>query len=348
MHTSSIRVISLTLLALTLCLASPAPVHARPSQQDALPTPAEVMAAVNALRLENGLNALNVHPVLMQVAQWEADAIAGGAPGHTRPDGLTLGQWLLSLGYPLSGDLSLDGYRSENWVAAQSAQQAIALWLGDTPHTNTMLSPNRSDIGAGVAVSDQVYIVIETAMQTSSGQMQSEANDILTAVAQGAPAEGADSLVSQYILPVRLSTAHANGDVYHTVQNGQALWSIANSYHTTVDQLRAWNSMGEDTMLYTGQLLLVARSATQPPPPTSTLPASPTLISSTPFDATSPPPTITPEASATASGSAHAPGVTPAKGLIALIVVFALLAGAFGTWLTSRSPTSAEQKDQGP
>ena len=54
----------------------------------------------------------------MQVAGWEANAIAGGAPGHTRPNGLTLGQWLLSLGYPHSGDLSMDGYRSENWVAA--------------------------------------------------------------------------------------------------------------------------------------------------------------------------------------------------------------------------------------
>ena len=142
-----------------------------------------MIEAVNALRIANGLLPLNTHPVLMQVAQWEANAIAGGAPGHTRPNGLTLGQWLLSLGYPLSGDLSLDGYRSENWIAANTAQQAVELWLGDGPHTNTMLSPDRSDIGAAVAVSDQIYIVLETALQTNSGEMQFDAYEILTAIA---------------------------------------------------------------------------------------------------------------------------------------------------------------------
>ena len=110
----------------------------------------------------------------MQVAQWEANAIAGGAAGHTRPGGLTLGQWLLSLGYPLSGDLSLDGYRSENWIAADNAQQAVEMWLMDAPHTNTMLSPDRSDIGAAVAVGDQIYIVVETALQTRSRPMQTD------------------------------------------------------------------------------------------------------------------------------------------------------------------------------
>ena len=76
--------------------------------QDNPPTASEVIEAVNALRIANGLLPLNPHPVLMQVAQWEANAIAGGAPGHTRPGGLTLGQWLISLGYPLAGDLSLE------------------------------------------------------------------------------------------------------------------------------------------------------------------------------------------------------------------------------------------------
>ncbi len=163
---------SLALLALTFNLLPPKGVYARPLPQDNPPTPSEVIQAVNQLRIANGLLPLNTHPVLMQVAQWEANAIAGGAGGHTRPNGLTLGQWLISLGYPLSGDLSLDGYRSENWIAADTAQQAVEVWLGDAPHTNTMLSPDRSDIGAAVAVGDQIYIVIETALQTNSGQMQ--------------------------------------------------------------------------------------------------------------------------------------------------------------------------------
>jgi len=89
------------------------------------PTPAQVIEAVNGLRLAYGLNPLIVHPVLMQIAQTEADGITAGMPGHWRPNNMTLGQWLLSLGYPLLGDLSLDGYRSENWTLASSAIEAV-------------------------------------------------------------------------------------------------------------------------------------------------------------------------------------------------------------------------------
>ena len=115
----------------------------------------ELIQAVNALRLANGVPALTVHPILMQIAQTEVEGIAAGMNGHWRPNNLTLGQWLLSLGYPLSGDLSLDGYRSENWIMGPglTVQDAVQLWNGDDPHLNTMLSPNRSDIGAGVATS---------------------------------------------------------------------------------------------------------------------------------------------------------------------------------------------------
>ena len=107
------------------------------------PTTAELINAVNALRLANGLRALTTNPVLMQIAQIEVEGIAAGNNGHWRPNNLTLGQWLISLGYPLSGDISLDGYRSENWTggADMTVQDAIRDWGGDDPHTNTMLSP---------------------------------------------------------------------------------------------------------------------------------------------------------------------------------------------------------------
>jgi hypothetical protein len=56
------------------------------------PTPAQVIEAVNGLRLAYGLTPLNVHPVLMQIAQTEADGITAGMPGHWRPNNMTLGQ----------------------------------------------------------------------------------------------------------------------------------------------------------------------------------------------------------------------------------------------------------------
>ena len=325
------------LLALTFSLLPPKGASARPLTQGTTSTAADVIQAVNQLRIANGLLPLNTHPVLMQVAEWEANAIAGGAPGHTRPNGLTLGQWLLSLGYPLSGDLSLDGYRSENWIAARTAQEAIDLWLMDGPHTITMLSPDRSDIGAAIAVSDQTYIVLETALQTSSGQMQWDAYPILTAIAQVGYSGNA---VPQYIVPVARSTARPDGYVTHKVQYGQSLWSIAITYNSTIAQIRAWNNLGETTDIYDGQILLVQIGATQPPPPTTTpIATSTALLSATPTKYTGLPTGTSQPTSTSLSGNDGEVKRSSSPALwVGIVVIVALAAGILGTWLTSRSP----------
>lgn len=236
------------------------------------PSPADIINAINALRLSYGLNALAAHPALMQIAQEQASGIAAGLPGHWRPNGMTLGQWMLSLGYPLSGDLTLDGYRSENWGAAFSADEAVQMWLGDDLHTNTMLSVDRSDIGAGVAVGDgQFYIVIETALQTKSGQMQSNVPAILTGIPETKVAfsqietqAAINGQLPQYSVPVLLSTSLPTGNVYHEVRYGQTLWSVAIAYHTTIKQIQGLNNLGASTTVYEGQILLVQTGATQP------------------------------------------------------------------------------------
>jgi uncharacterized protein YkwD len=335
------------LLALPFSLLPPKGVSARPLPQetqeegDSPPTAAGVIQAVNQLRIANGLLPLNTHPVLMQVAEWEANAIAAGAGGHTRPNGLTLGEWLLSLGYPLSGDLSMDGYRSENWVAANTAQRAIELWLGDGPHTNTMLSPERSDIGAAVAVSDQTYVVLETALQTNSGEMQYDAYPILTALAHSGSAGGADSSVPQYIIPVKRSTARPDGNVVHKVQYGQSLWSIAITYNTTIDQIRAWNNLGETTEIYNGQVLLVQMGATQPPPPTSTPRATTTsfLVTATSSKISVSPTPSQPVVVSPISETAASSGPSSSGIWAGVIVLIALAAGIMGAWVsTTRTP----------
>ena len=242
--------------------------------------PAELINTVNALRLVNDLPPLNVHPVLMQIAQTEVDGIAAGMGGHWRPNNITLGQWLLSLGYPLSGDLSLDGYRSENFIMGPglTVQDAISRWGGDDPHLNTMLSPDRSDIGAGAATSiDEwgqtvYYYVLETALQTKNGQMQDNAYPTLTAIAMdqvavyGDATQAAQSLlVPQYIIPVVRATARPDGDVIHEVKNGQSMWSIAIKYGVKIEQIRQLNNLSS-TDIRSGQKLLVLKGATQPIP----------------------------------------------------------------------------------
>ena len=247
-----------------------------------LPSPADVIEAVNNLRIQNGLNVLAVHPVLMDIAAQQANALAasGGSVGHRRACGLTLGQDLLARGFALWGDLSQDGYRSENWGIATSAEEIVAAWSGDELHANTMLSPHRSHIGVAVAVSDQIYIVLETALQTNSGQMQQTAYEILT----GIPATQAACIglstqsaeygnLSQYSIPVVMSTARPDGDVIHEVQYGQTLWSIAIQYSTTIEQIRRFNNLTSDIVV-PGWTLLIQKGATPP--------ASATVASSLP------------------------------------------------------------------
>ena len=289
---------------------TPTPVETETSVPEAQPpSPSEVIEAINNLRMSHGIAPLGIHPVLMQIGQMEAEGIAGGMGGHWRPNGLTLGQWLISLGYPLSGDLTLDGYRSENWGFASNTEQAIAMWLSDDEHTNTMLSLDRSDIGVGIAYlaeNESYVIVVETALQTRSGQQQSEALAILTGIPQTQAAYASMStqaaengLLPQNMAAVVIATALPDGNVYHDVKYGQALWSIAIAYGTTIKQIQQLNGL-TDTTVQPGQHLLVVQHATQPAPssapqimvfPTKSL-STPTMIPTT-----TPIPTSTPEIS---------------------------------------------------
>jgi LysM repeat protein len=303
------------------------------------PNPADIINAVNNLRLSNGLPALYAHPVLMQIAQEQANGIAAGLPGHWRPNGMSLGQWMMSLGYPLSGDLTQDGYRSENWGPAMNAEGAIQMWLGDDLHTNTMLSPNRSDIGAGVAVGDgQFIVVIETALQTASGMMQSNAGSILTGIPQTKAAGNAmetqaavNGVLPQYSIPVALNTPFPNGRVYHEVLYGQTLWSIAVAYGTTIKKIQSLNNLGENTTLYEGQTLLVRTDATQPAPSTSTVATYQTSATLAPTRTAS---LSTPEAFETPASFSGAE--TSALSIAAIGVSALVLAGVFAMMARKR------------
>lgn len=329
MNTLSKEILVILILGFVL-LAMPAQniLAAAPASQQGQVSghsPDDLINAVNDLRLENGLPALASHPALMQIAQWEADAILAGAPGHTRPPGLTLGQWMISYGYPLGGNIALDGYRSENWVGGRdmTVAQAIISWLGDAPHTNTMLSPYRSDIGAGVAVGqdDQgnpvYYYVIETALQTTNGQQQYEALAFLTAMPEtqiatyGDATQAAAALsIPQYMIPVSLATARPDGDVIHEVKYGQTLWSIAIEYGVRIDDLKRLNNFTDDEV-FPNQKLLIQKSATQPVP-TARATASPTAVETSilPAPTVSMTPTLKAEAVEIKSSSNSNPTLT--------------------------------------
>lgn len=215
----------------------------------------DLINAVNALRASSGLPAYSINSILMYTAQNQADFMAAnGIVTHSGPGGIGLTDRLLGAGYPLAGDLSLGGFRAENITGgseSMSAQSAIDQWTGDAPHLNTMLSPDLTEIGAGVSISGgRVYYVIDAARPTTSG-----APPVLT------PAIGSGSAVPTSEAPVPIvviNTPDQNGDVIHEVLSGQTLWQIAISYDVKIDDIKRLNNL-EDDNIYPGEKLLVKR-----------------------------------------------------------------------------------------
>lgn len=292
----------------------------------------DLIAEVNALRTAYGLPAYTVNSILMGTAQAQADYMAAiGSVTHAGPGGIGLTQRLLNAGYPLAGDLSQGGFRAENITGGnKTAAQAIQEWTGDALHLNTMLSPNLTEIGAGVArVGDRYYMVIDCARPTTSGQPQEYTPG------SDAPAVGT-SVSSDFIVPITTSTPDEKGLVYHDVQYGQTLWAIAIAYGVKIDQIRALNNLGSATDIYQGDKLLIREDA---PPSLSTTSSaavvSPTLIT---FSATSPSfPTATPASTeAPLLVSEPVEENNSITGIaVGIVLVTLLLAGMF-TWLSSR------------
>jgi len=313
---------------------------ALPQLQLQITTPGQLIEAVNGLRLSYGLQPLAVHPILMQTSQSQADYMAAtGQITHARPGGISFTEQLLSLGFPLSGDLSLGGFRSENILMSSDP----LFWNGvppewqDEQHMNTMLSQNYTHLGAGVSQgADGYYYALDAAAATGNGQMQGNSSSFLTGV-PGGNSEAAG--VSQYMVPISLSTARPDGDVLHSVQYGQSLWSIAIAYGTTIKNIQALNNLGEDLVVYQGQKLLVQKGATQPPPATSSftpaLPESATTVPTVSGPSMAFPSDLLSTATSTPTLVAETPSSNSisSKVLVVLLIVAALVGAGVAVWL---------------
>jgi LysM repeat protein len=237
---------------------------------------------------------------------------------------------LLSLGYPLAGDLSLGGFRSENITSGSegmSAQEAVNRWTGDAPHLNTMISPDLTEIGAGVTIDNgRVYYVIDCARPNDSGIPQP-----VGTVGSGSPAVPTlPPGVSGVIVPVMVVTPNTDGDLIHEVKAGQSLWQLAISYDTKIDEIKRLNNLF-DNEIYPGTTLLIKKGVYQPTTvPTLTFavtsaasPASLPVFTPTPDD-------LTPASEPTAQGSTASSSSTLA---IAIgIIAAAVLGGGVVAW----------------
>lgn len=324
-------------------LVQPTDAAASPIPQQGITSPSQLIDAVNGLRQSQGLQTLAVHSILMQTAQTQADYMAStGQVTHARPGGITYTQQLLMLGFPLAGDLSLGGFRAENILS----QSSPLVWTGvppgwqDPDHMNTMLSQNFTHIGAGVSQGPNgYYYAVDCAAVTGSGQMQGNASTILTSVPGAGTQAGGAQPISQYMIPVVKSTARPDGDVFHKVQYGQTLWSIAIEYGTTIKNIQALNSLGEDPVIFQGQELLVGKGATQPAPasPTIALPTQ-AVPTRTPLPVSSPTfamPTIAfpPTAAQVSTGDETTSNPASSRMLVVVLIAAAFIGAGMAVWL---------------
>ncbi len=294
---------------------------------------ADVIDAVNALRSAHGLPGYTVNSILMGTAQGQAAYMASSHNiSHTGAGGVTVTQRLLAAGYPLAGDLSLGGFRSENIVAGfgMTAADAIQAWTGDSIHLETMLSTDLQEIGAGVAEDSggMTYYVIDCARPTGSGVPQ--------AYTPGAEASYSAGL-NEIIVPVSMSTPDLNGDIVHVVQSGQSLWQIAIAYGVKIDAIRALNQLPAAYLIQPGDKLLIAHVGTATPAP-ATATVTPTAAPPTSTATLSAPSATATLATLTPTPSAPTSSLTGTEAAVGAIVVTALIAAAVVAWIGRSRP----------
>jgi len=328
-----LTIVTALLLSSLIALSNAPSSHAG---QDVRPklagSPYDLVNAVNSLRSSHGLAPYSMNSILMYTAQSQADFLAAtGTMTHTGPGGSGLTDRLLAAGYPLAGELSAGGFRAENITGGNEsmpAQAAVDQWTGDAVHLNTMLSPNLTEIGGGVAVSGgRVYYVIDCARPTTSGAPQAS-----TSVAGDGSAVPAREAPIAFAI---VSTPDSNGDVIHEVQFGQTLWQLAITYNVKIDEIKSLNNLF-DNNIYPGNKLLIKRGVLQPTavhtqtPPTILTAASTNASAST---VTAVRPVSTSTQVITASSSSNNNGTV--MGVMIGIIALALFGGGLFTWLGS-------------
>lgn len=238
---------------------------------------ADLINEINLVRTNNNLVAYEIDQNLMASAQKQADYMAKiGIVTHNREDGTLLSS--LGIKENIAGGVHL------------TVQVVVhSMWI-DTENRDTILGYKFGKAGAGVAVNgDLVYYVLQTEETKTGFAAQPTTNY------QDTPDP---FLVSDVIT----ATPQLDGSIFHEVQAGQALWSIAIAYNITVADIIRWNNLAPTPMIVMGNRLLVrlAPTATLSPtitdtgiPPTRTIRPSQTPVTPKPSTTITPTPSPT-------------------------------------------------------
>src|SRR5512147_1128333 len=185
----------------------------------------ELILAMNTLRVSYGLPALVENPIINAVAQSTAMTMAvNNMSWHI---GDVRGR-LAAAGYGNGGTV----WATENFAVSgggMGIDEIMAVWA-DPDHMRPAVEPAYCNVGAGVATANgRTYYILQAAYV--SGRECGSSSPSSGGTVQ--PGSGSP-FVSQLIMPVKIATPDADGRLYHVVQAGQSLWSIAIAYQVTI------------------------------------------------------------------------------------------------------------------
>ena len=216
----------------------------------------DLIVAMNTLRVSYGLPALVEDPILDAVAQQTAQTMAA--------ENLT---WHIG---NVSGRVQAAGYgggakvwATENFAMGfHNLDQIMQVW-SDPSHMIPAVNPAYCNIGAGYATASNgtPYYVLQAAYTSAKacGQYKSVGGPTLSA---SGSTTGGQNGVSQIIVPVKIATPDKDGKIFHVVQQGQSLWSIAIAYKITIKDLQYWNNLSSSDVLKVNERLFIPSSNT--------------------------------------------------------------------------------------
>lgn len=262
----------------------------------------DLINEVNAIRTANGLPALTTDPILMYTAQATAETMAaqdlhwhiGGARERIIASGYGNGNAWATENFSMGANKSINDIVYVDWA--------------DASHMIPMVEANYVHIGAGVATANgSTWYVVHAAYPAGGSYVSGSTS--ATSVSGTAD-------TSQYINAVITSTPLADGSVLHPIKQGQVLYTIADAYGTTVDNLVTLNRLSpSNPVIYEGNNLVIQASFTPTIAPTVTETPLPPTATLRPTATLPPPkPTLTPSMTPTPTRKPFFPEIPTFEG----------------------------------
>jgi LysM repeat protein/uncharacterized protein YkwD len=217
----------------------------------------ELIAAMNSLRVSNGLPALIEDSIIDAVAQGTAEIMAANEMSWHIGD--------------VSGRIAAAGYgggskvwATENFAVGfdMSIDQIMVVW-SDASHMIPAVTASYCHIGAGVAKAGNgmTYYVLQAAY--TAGKSCGDYTSPPDSNPPPSGNNGTPARVPGIIIPVKTAEPDAEGKIYHEVKAGQSFWAIAIAYHVTIADIEFYNNISRETKLQPGQKLFIPSSSTQ-------------------------------------------------------------------------------------